>query len=538
MNNYFNYDDDDWINENLVHLSVDEIRNEFPGHEHCVFCFNLNCQDANCKVKKCDKCWARFHECKSEDHNEICPMTWLPCLNAAYGCPEKVRRDHLGSHLATCGASLVVCNLQWNREAVGKQAKRRMKQVARGFKKQMLPGELKEIEEGELDVFAALMDQREIMKSYRTARPTRVRQRTACTPANPVLPLRFYDESTVFNDVDSSDEEIFQDEQKRIKTKQPFADCYICKLEPGMQHLHVLGNLTGSNSKKEEKSAKRDLDEILGLVVPEFYKKRNLFVKLSEARMPDFHRKAFQYRWTREMHTFTCTETMRRDEIKNHMDYHNVVLQQVDGNIVKRCPAAPEGCDFFINQLIPRIGGRIRFEDKMQQFLFEPSFSRQKTTEEKNPEKKDSIFGDFREPHVLRLLLPYLDTVTIRTLCSLNSTLNDFIKALIKSRSMISLIWKRTGKGKWEVAGKFRSFSNLPDVMDLVPNVKANSTMITHISACQFYQKMDHGRDKNLIEKFVELGVRPASEIWKKEGHGLRHIGLDITDYNDFIFDD
>ena len=61
--------------------------------------------------------------------------------------------------MATCGASLVVCNLQWNREAVGKQAKRRMKQVARGVRDQMLPGELKKIEEGELDVFAALMDQ-------------------------------------------------------------------------------------------------------------------------------------------------------------------------------------------------------------------------------------------------------------------------------------------------------------------------------------------------------------------------------------------
>src|SRR5690606_2358565 len=133
------------------------------------------------------------------------------------------------------------------------------------------------------------------MKSYRTGRQTRVQQRTACTPANPVLPLRFYDEITTFNEVDSSDEEIFQDEQKRIKTKQPFADCYICKLEPGMQHLHVLGNLNKNNQdRKEGKELNRNPDEILELVVPKFYRKRNLFVKLSEARMPDFHRKAFQ----------------------------------------------------------------------------------------------------------------------------------------------------------------------------------------------------------------------------------------------------
>ena len=86
---------------------------------------------------------------------------------------------------------------------------------------------------------------------------------------------------------------------------------------------------------------------------------------------------------------------------------------------------------------------------------------------------------------------------------------------------------------------QFRSFSNLPDVMDLVPNVKANSTMIAHISACQFYQKMDHGRDPDLINKFVKLGVNPASEVWKeKKGLGLKHIGLDINDYNDFVFGD
>lgn len=86
-------------------------------------------------------------------------QAWVPCLNSEYGCKELIRRDHRGSHLASCCASVVVCNLQWNREIIGKQAKKRMKQVARGFKKQMLPRKLKEIEEGELDVFAALMDQ-------------------------------------------------------------------------------------------------------------------------------------------------------------------------------------------------------------------------------------------------------------------------------------------------------------------------------------------------------------------------------------------
>ena len=52
-----------------------------------------------------------------------------------------------------------MCNLQWNREIIGKQAKRRMKQVAREFRKQMLDLELRENESDELDVYAAWDDQ-------------------------------------------------------------------------------------------------------------------------------------------------------------------------------------------------------------------------------------------------------------------------------------------------------------------------------------------------------------------------------------------
>lgn len=284
-------------------------------------------------------------------------------------------------------------------------------------------------------------------------RKSRIQQRAPCTPANPILPLRFYNEMSSFVDENSSDDEIFKEEEKRMKTKQPFAGCYICKLEPGMQHLHVLGNLLNPVSELEinGKNDKKDLDEILQIVVPEFYIKRNLFVKLSEERMVDHHRKAFQYTWTREMHTFTCTEVMRRDEIKNHWNYHNTILQQVDGRIVKRCPGFLNGCDFFIQQMIPKIGGRIKFQDDIQKFLFEPFYGE---TYENSGKEFSSDFGDFKIPHVLDILLPFLDTTSIRTLSSLNSTLNYVIRSLMKSRTMILLNWKKVGTKKWEISGK------------------------------------------------------------------------------------
>lgn len=127
-----------------------------------------------------------------------------------------------------------------------------------------------------------------------------------------------------------------------------------------MQHLHVLGNMNAKKDTSGKDSAAPDLDTTLSLVVPKFYQKRNLFVKLSEARMPDHHRKAFQYTWTREMHTFTCTAVMRRDEVAAHWRYHTDLLQLIDGGIIKRCPAALNGCDFYVLQLIPKNGGRIK----------------------------------------------------------------------------------------------------------------------------------------------------------------------------------
>uniref|UniRef100_A0A914YVD6 TRAF-type domain-containing protein n=1 Tax=Panagrolaimus superbus TaxID=310955 RepID=A0A914YVD6_9BILA len=344
-------------------LSIDEIKDAHNEHGHCAFCFDLNCiEDDICKIVPCNYCKIKLHSCKVEDHQSICTKASSPCINANFGCPEILRNELRGIHLSKCPASAVVCNLQWNREIIGKLAKRRMKQVSRGFKTQMLEGKLKENDIDELDVFAALDDQREIMESYRTFRHSRVRQRMACTPANPVLPLRYYDKMPIFPEEDSSDEEKFKEEQERMKKKQPFADCYICKLEPGMQHLHVLGNMYAKKdgTTGEIVATVPDLDSNLKLVVPKFYQKRNLFVKLSEARMSDFHRKAFQYRWTREMHTFTCTAVMRRDEISNHWKYHTDVLQLIDGGIIKRCPSAPNGCDFYVRQLIPKNGGRIR----------------------------------------------------------------------------------------------------------------------------------------------------------------------------------
>ncbi|KAJ7413564.1 F-box only protein 40 [Willisornis vidua] len=60
-------------------------------------------------------CGATFHMCKEEEHQLLCPLEQVSCLNSAYGCPFSMARFKLGKHLQVCPASVVCCSMEWNR---------------------------------------------------------------------------------------------------------------------------------------------------------------------------------------------------------------------------------------------------------------------------------------------------------------------------------------------------------------------------------------------------------------------------------------
>nr|XP_014429576.1 F-box only protein 40 isoform X3 [Pelodiscus sinensis] len=93
-----------------------------PGqHRHCEKCFNRQCQvpvelTVSCLVINChSRCGAAFHMCKQEEHQLLCPLEQVPCLNSAYGCPSSMARFKLAKHLQVCPASVVHCSMEWNR---------------------------------------------------------------------------------------------------------------------------------------------------------------------------------------------------------------------------------------------------------------------------------------------------------------------------------------------------------------------------------------------------------------------------------------
>ncbi|KAM8905767.1 F-box only protein 40 isoform 1-T3 [Lycaon pictus] len=97
-------------------------RRPLPGqHRHCEKCFNRHCHvpvepDVSCLVINCHlSCGATFHMCKEAEHELLCPLEEVPCLNSEYGCPLSMSRHKLAKHLQVCPASVVCCSMEWNR---------------------------------------------------------------------------------------------------------------------------------------------------------------------------------------------------------------------------------------------------------------------------------------------------------------------------------------------------------------------------------------------------------------------------------------
>uniref|UniRef100_G3TRR8 F-box protein 40 n=1 Tax=Loxodonta africana TaxID=9785 RepID=G3TRR8_LOXAF len=90
-------------------------------HRHCEGCFDRHCHvpvepDVSCMVINCHLlCGATFHMCKEAEHELLCPLEQVPCLNSEYGCPLSMSRHKLAKHLQVCPASVVCCSMEWNR---------------------------------------------------------------------------------------------------------------------------------------------------------------------------------------------------------------------------------------------------------------------------------------------------------------------------------------------------------------------------------------------------------------------------------------
>jgi hypothetical protein len=92
------------------------------GHSHCDTCIKVaKCmvqptRNESCEIVTCElSCGFRFHACKLTEHKLLCANEKVACINAGNGCPVTLIRHQRARHLETCPASVVTCNMEWNR---------------------------------------------------------------------------------------------------------------------------------------------------------------------------------------------------------------------------------------------------------------------------------------------------------------------------------------------------------------------------------------------------------------------------------------
>lgn len=114
---------------------------------------------ASCDLVGCPLvCGAVFHQCKASEHQLLCPLERVPCLNSGFGCPFTLPRARLAAHLLLCPASVVCCTMEWNRWPVSYADHKSYEHLS-------CSGEAEPVEQ--LDMALALQDQRMLLESLR-----------------------------------------------------------------------------------------------------------------------------------------------------------------------------------------------------------------------------------------------------------------------------------------------------------------------------------------------------------------------------------
>ena len=207
-------------------------------HSHCQNCMKTVClvpddPPQSCLVTHCQSdCGATYHECKEQEHKQLCPNQRVPCINQVYGCTVVLSRNQMGKHLRICPASVIQCCAQWNRwPAYCKET----------YSKVPFMRENMHARYGQLDVAFALRDQRALTKAYKAPKRVRRALRNKLTKIYPPVPLTSNVGSV--SDVESTDASVLSDEDME-------APWEISKYPPGLQCtiMHELFKVTESKA--------------------------------------------------------------------------------------------------------------------------------------------------------------------------------------------------------------------------------------------------------------------------------------------------
>lgn len=157
-------------------------------HKHCFSCYSFTLcgmslnSDDSCDFATCPRhCGAVYHGCKAEEHLLLCPNDLVDCINVQLGCPHQMLRKHVGGHLQTCPASIVMCMDEWNRWPVHTCQRRRHIPF-----KHINP----HASPGQLDYDLTTRDQRILARLAQLPRKTKLILRNSLTRRYPPVPYK------------------------------------------------------------------------------------------------------------------------------------------------------------------------------------------------------------------------------------------------------------------------------------------------------------------------------------------------------------
>ena len=119
-------------------------------HSHCSGCVNAFCKDTpHCPVEYCrNGCGFSLHRCKWPEHDQhTCPEGLVSCINASFGCSERLARTNRGPHIRTCPASTIQCRFAHHRQLAETVGECALQNAATLIDEQLLIGDMNLIEE-------------------------------------------------------------------------------------------------------------------------------------------------------------------------------------------------------------------------------------------------------------------------------------------------------------------------------------------------------------------------------------------------------
>ncbi|GMS96939.1 hypothetical protein PENTCL1PPCAC_19114, partial [Pristionchus entomophagus] len=458
---------------------------------HCDHCFSTSCSFTSCSIFECDLCYAPMHQCKQDDHREICRVEMVPCLNSSFGCPLTIRRSFLSHHLAICPASVVSCSHERSRAALDENSTKKLKSI--GKRRQEKAYECSSSSAKlPIDEALALFDQKLILDGYTYSRRDRTRRRDGIHLREALLPVRPIFEGGLAEGIKANeaaprqDEDVDSSEDERMPEQAIYrefyghsANCYQCQLDATLQHCESLDRARAEVELLLWKRNRRSY-----YTVDNFYAERNLLISLHVVKLceiasrsetllkdPSYHGGA--------LYTRRCMCVVPRRELESHHNSQHVKGGDVDlESLIVRCPLWWKGCQFHTSRIQPKNGGEIRFIQELSAFTHKPA------VEFESPILDDSCPIVEAPGWALGLVARFLSDVALSALAlTCRNIRNTLFSSLALDRGVVSLRWTKKDRCRWTSQPAW-SFPLTERPIDFCTRPCTN--LSEHISMCPF----------------------------------------------------